>query len=910
DPTTYNAQGTYTVTWTYDDGNGNTSNQTQTVIVADVTAPVADIATLSDATGECSASVTAPTATDNCEGTITGTTTDPTSYSVQGTYTITWTYDDGNGNTSNQTQTVIVADTTAPVADIATLSDVTAQCSITSLTAPTATDNCSTVTVTNDASLPINTQGTTKVTWTYTDVVGNTSTQTQNVVITDTTAPVADALSLTDVTAQCEVISLTPPTATDNCSIVTVINDATLPITAQGTTTVTWAYTDVVGNISTQKQNVVITDNIAPTISCSANVSVNVDAGETFAIITLLTPSTSDNCGVANVTNNAPVSGQYSVGSTTVTWTVEDINGNISTCEQNVTVTDNENPTIVCLAPITVSSDAGSCDATGLVLGTPTVSDNSSVASTVNDAPLTFPVGETIVTWTVTDGSGNIATCDQIVTVKSNPIAFDDSDSTLEDTSVTTQVLSNDTDCDNNINSQSVTQVSAPNHGSIVINSDGTITYTPNPDYNGNDSYEYSVCDLDGNCETAVVTIQVNGIQDVIDDSASTNEDVSVTINVFDNDTFNSNNSILLSGVTNPLNGSVLINSDGTITYTPNPDFNGVDIFTYTVTVTLPDGTITQETAQVIVNISAEEDIVDDTATTFMNIPVIINVLENDSFEGTNHEITTIIEPSSGTVIINNDGTLTYSPNTGFVGTDSFSYTVTVTNVDGTTTFETATVFVTVKAVIDAVDDLVELENDEPIDISIYDNDSNIPTEGTLTIEQPENGTVTIDDNGTPNDPSDDIVTYQLNADFIGDETFEYTICDAYGNCDTATVTIIVVGVLADCIIDFPGSKNSKYEGYGISPNNDGYNDVFIIDLLEFCYPNYQIQIFNRWGNVVFDYTHNGDSYNKPIWWDGKSNGRMTLNKGEVLPAGTYFYILYLNKNNRKPVSGYIYLTK
>ena len=72
------------------------------------------------------------------------------------------------------------------------------------------------VTVTNDATLPITAQGTTVVTWTYTDAQGNSSTQTQDVVITDTTAPVADAATLADVIAECELTSLIAPTATDD----------------------------------------------------------------------------------------------------------------------------------------------------------------------------------------------------------------------------------------------------------------------------------------------------------------------------------------------------------------------------------------------------------------------------------------------------------------------------------------------------------------------------------------------------------------------------------------------------------------------------------------------------------------------------------------------------------------------
>ncbi|MDN3644576.1 hypothetical protein QWY87_17810, partial [Lutimonas halocynthiae] len=173
---------------------------------------------------------------------------------AQGTTTVTWTYTDVNGNSSTQTQDVVITDVTAPVADIATLADVTAECEITTLTDPTATDNCGgLVTVTNDASLPITAQGTTVVIWTYTDAQGNASTQAQNVVITDVTPPVADAGTLADVTAECEVTTLTDPTATDNClGVVTVTNDATLPITAQGTTLVTWTYEDAQGNTSTQ----------------------------------------------------------------------------------------------------------------------------------------------------------------------------------------------------------------------------------------------------------------------------------------------------------------------------------------------------------------------------------------------------------------------------------------------------------------------------------------------------------------------------------------------------------------------------------------------------------------------------------------------------------------------------------
>src|SRR5438270_4186559 len=91
----------------------------------------------------------------------------------------------------------------------------------------------------------------------------------------------------------------------------------------------------------------------------------------------------------------------------------------MATCSQLVTVKDHENPTIVCpSALLDVPTDPGQCYATGVALGTPTTHDNCAVATVVNDAPAQFPKGTTPVTWTVTDTSGNFATCVQNVTVK------------------------------------------------------------------------------------------------------------------------------------------------------------------------------------------------------------------------------------------------------------------------------------------------------------------------------------------------------------------------------------------------------------------------------------------------------------------------------------------------------------
>ena len=407
------AQGTTVVTWTYTDAQGNFSTQTQDVVINDVTAPVADNATLTDVTAECEVtSLTAPTATDNCGGLVTVTNDASLPITAQGTTVVTWTYTDAQGNFSTQTQDVVITDVTAPVADSATLADVIAECEVTSLTAPTATDNCGgLVTVTNDASLPITAQGTTVVTWTYTDAQGNFSTQTQDVVITDVTAPIADSATLADVTAECEVTSLTAPTATDNCGgLVTVTNDASLPITSQGTTVVTWTYTDAQGNFSTQTQDVVINDTTAPV----ADVATLTDVTAECEVTSLTAPTATDNCaGVVTVTNDAslPITAQ---GTTVVTWTYDDGNGNTSTQTQNVVIND-------VTAPVadnaTLTDVTAECEVTSLTA--PTATDNcGGVVTVTNDASLPITAqGTTVVTWTYTDAQGNFSTQTQDVVI-------------------------------------------------------------------------------------------------------------------------------------------------------------------------------------------------------------------------------------------------------------------------------------------------------------------------------------------------------------------------------------------------------------------------------------------------------------------------------------------------------------
>ncbi|NCD23930.1 MAG: HYR domain-containing protein, partial [Spartobacteria bacterium] len=272
-----------------------------------------------------------------------------------------------------------------------------------------ATDNCGVESIVNDApdQYPV---GTTTVIWTATDSCGNFIECAQNITVTDTELPTITCpagINTTTDTDYCyaTIADIGIPVTDDNCGVATVLNDAP-PQYSVGTTIVTWTVTDIYGNSNSCQQNIVVEDLQPPTIACPANITQTADSGVCYAtILDIGTPVTTDNCSVSSVISNAPSS--YPIGSTTVTWTVTDVNGNFSTCDQIITITDDELPTISCPADITANTDVGHCYASGIDLGIPLTNDNCSVANVFNDAPATYPVGTTTVTWTVTDETGN-----------------------------------------------------------------------------------------------------------------------------------------------------------------------------------------------------------------------------------------------------------------------------------------------------------------------------------------------------------------------------------------------------------------------------------------------------------------------------------------------------------------------
>ncbi len=439
--------GTTTVTYTARDAANNISAICSfTVTVTDNEIPAisgcpVNITQSNDA-GLCSAVVTwiEPTATDNCTPSASLVWTKshtPGSNFPVGTTTVTYTARDVANNISAICSfTVTVTDNEIPAisgcpVNLTQSNDAGLCSAVVTWIEPTATDNCTpsanlvwTKSHTPGSTFPV---GTTTVTYTARDAANNISLICSfTVAVTDNEIPVISGCPVNitqsnDAGLCSAVVTWIEPTATDNCtpsaSLVWTKSHtpgSTFPV---GTTTIVYIAQDAANNISLICSfTVTVTDNQNPTISGPGDVTVFADLGQCYATaVALGTPITTDNCGIASVTNNAPV--QFPVGETTVIWTVTDLGGLTATSSQTVTVIDNQPPTIICPATITVNSNAGLPYATGVNLGTPTTADNCGVQSVINNAPAQFPVGSTIVTWTVTDINGLTATCTQTIIV-------------------------------------------------------------------------------------------------------------------------------------------------------------------------------------------------------------------------------------------------------------------------------------------------------------------------------------------------------------------------------------------------------------------------------------------------------------------------------------------------------------
>jgi len=413
------AVGVHTITWSATDAAGNTSTATQTVTVQDTTAPVvtAPAAVTVQATGPTTAvTLGAATVVDAVSAGLVATATPAGPYAV-GVYTITWSATDAAGNTGTATQTVTVQDTTPPVFTGAPLAAVLAEATgvntSVALTTPAATDVFA-VTVTNNApaTFPL---GLTVVTWTATDANGQVATTTQNVTVQDTTAPVVTAPVAVTVqaTGATTLVALGAATVTDAVSAGLVATATPAGPYAVGVHTIIWSATDAAGNTGAATQTVTVQDTIAPVVTAPAAIIAEATGATTVVALGAATVTDAGSAGL--VATAAPV-GPYAVGVHTITWSATDAAGNTGTATQMVTVQDTTPPVFTGAPLAAVVAEATGVN-TSVALATPAATDVFAVTVTSN-APATFPLGLTVVTWTATDANGLTATTTQNVTAQ------------------------------------------------------------------------------------------------------------------------------------------------------------------------------------------------------------------------------------------------------------------------------------------------------------------------------------------------------------------------------------------------------------------------------------------------------------------------------------------------------------
>src|SRR5690606_17872978 len=265
------------------------------------------------------------------------------------------------------------------------------------------------------------------------------------------------------------------------------------------------------------------------------------------------------------------------------------------------------------------------------------------------------------------------------------PIANADVNSTNEDTPIVgATVVTNDVPSGDggNVYNNACVVCTTTTNGALTFNPDGTYDYVPNPNYNGTDSFIYELCDVDGDCDTALVIITILPVNDApvaLDDAGLTFEDIPLTIDVQSNDSDPENDVLTTGVVVQPLHGTAVVVNTDSITYFPAPDFNGQDTFEYAICD--PGGLC--DTGMVIFTVIPVNDAPianADVNSTNEDTPIVgAMVVTNDIPSGDggnvyNNACVVCTTTSQGALTFNPDGTYDYVPIPNDNRTDSSIY--------------------------------------------------------------------------------------------------------------------------------------------------------------------------------------------------------------------------------------------
>ncbi|MDX6275104.1 MAG: large repetitive protein, partial [Frankiales bacterium] len=510
--------------------------------------------------------------------------------------------------------------------------------------------------------------------------------------------------------------------------------------------------------------------------------------GDTLTIQASTAPAHgSVSCASGVACSYTPTSGYY--GADSFSYTVVDAYGKTATAAVSVTVLNT--------APSFAAPSTTQTLATGR-------RPAAVLASDLNNDPLSYTITGTLpaglgytaagsftgaiaasaghrtypLTVTADDGHGGTASASLTIVVPNDPpSAGDDTGNTPKNVPVLIPVLANDTDV--NGDTLVVQSPTAAAHGGVACDSTGC-TYSPAAGYVGADSFTYTSADGFGGVDTATVSLTVFDRAPVaVADTASTTEAVPVSVPVIANDTDPDGDALTVQSSTPGANGGVVCDAT-TCTYSPVFGFVGSDSFTYRVVDV--NGLTATGTVTVSVLNQAPLAVADATMTT-EGVAVSLDPRVNDSDpDGDALTVTGHGSAAHGTVSCTATA-CTYSPVFGFVGTDSFGYTITDTH--GATATATVTVTVLNRTPV-AVADARSTTEGVAVSLDPRTNDSD-PDGDAITVTA--HGAAA---NGTVNCTTS-ACTYSPVFGFVGTDSFDYTITDTHGATATATVTVTVL---------------------------------------------------------------------------------------------------------------------
>ncbi|MEN6635523.1 MAG: Ig-like domain-containing protein, partial [Clostridiaceae bacterium] len=482
-----------------------------------------------------------------------------------------------------------------------------------------------------------------------------------------------------------------------------------------------------------------------------------------------------------------------------------------------------------------------------------TVTKGTDGARTITVNPKDNQNGEATITLQVDDltlGTQTITFLVTLTAVNDTPVADDKTLNIAEDATIQTITkasVTHDVDIETDKDALTLTITKAASHGTAAIDASGNLTYIPNGNFNGTDSFEYTATDKWNATDTGTVTVNVSPVNDAPatgNDAKTTPEDTAVEITVLSNDGDVDMNTTLnlhpelesigvvipASGVVKPLHGTV--STDGiTITYTPNKDYNGSDTFEYYCS----DGD-TQTKASVTVTITQVNDdpsAIADSGSTDEDVPVSVNVLENDSDVDTIAALNQndlhdtadfsidrcyIYGTAHGT-IEKNGASIDYDPDADFYGTQTIQYVL--SDGKGGTSIGTLTIEVGSEndAPIAADDEMIASE-DHTASVNVLDNDTDVDTGDTKTFVGFTKSTSGLPGTFTTNAKGD--ITFTPDEDYNGSFTIPYQMKDAGNLTSIATLTVTITPVN-----DTPTADNAN-----VTTNEDHAKDTDVSTLI------------------------------------------------------------------------------